>query len=59
VLHDSHEEDQYHLKPGGISPPMLGVAIEPERRGDEQRLADTCTSSPPRTRACASSITPR
>jgi elongation factor G len=41
VLHDSHDEDQYHLKPVRFPPPMLGIAIEPERRGDEQRLADT------------------
>ncbi len=41
VLHDSHDEDQYHLKPVSYPPPMLGLAIEPERRGDEQRLADT------------------
>jgi elongation factor G len=41
VLHDSHDEDQYHLKPVSLPPPMLGIAIEPERRGDEQRLADT------------------
>jgi len=41
VLHDSHDEDQYHLKPVSYPPPMLGIAIEPERRGDEQRLADT------------------
>jgi elongation factor G len=41
VLHDSHEEDHYHLKPVSFPPPMLGIAIEPERRGDEQRLADT------------------
>lgn len=40
VLHDSHDEDQYHLKSVRFPPPMLGVAIEPERRGDEQRLAD-------------------
>jgi elongation factor G len=40
VLHDSHDEDQYHLKPVALPPPMLGIAIEPERRGDEQRLAD-------------------
>ena len=40
VLHDSHEEDQYHLKSVRYPPPMLGVAIEPDRRGDEQRLAD-------------------
>jgi elongation factor G len=41
VLHDSHEEDHYHLKAVKFPPPMLGIAIEPERRGDEQRLADT------------------
>ena len=41
VLHDSHDEDQYHLKPVQFPPPMLGLAIEPQRRGDEQRLADT------------------
>jgi elongation factor G len=41
VLHDSHEEDQYHLKPVLFPPAMLGLAIEPQRRGDEQRLADT------------------
>jgi elongation factor G len=41
VLHDSHDEDGYHLKPVFFLPPMLGMAIEPERRGDEQRLADT------------------
>ena len=41
VLHDSHDEDHYHLKPVMFPPPMLGVAIEPEKRGDEQRLADT------------------
>jgi elongation factor G len=40
VLHDSHDEDHFHLKPVSFPPPMLGVAIEPERRGDEQRLAD-------------------
>ncbi|MBS1200198.1 MAG: translation elongation factor 2 [Proteobacteria bacterium] len=41
VLHDSHEEDHFHLKPIAFPPPMLGLAIEPERRGEEQRLADT------------------
>jgi elongation factor G len=40
VLHDSHDEDEYHLKSIEFPPPMLGLAIEPERRGDEQRLAD-------------------
>src|ERR1700730_11405401 len=41
VLHDSHDEDQYHLQQVKFPPPWLGIAIEPERRGDEQRLADT------------------
>jgi elongation factor G len=41
VLHDSHDEDEYYLLPVAYPPPMLGMAIEPERRGDEQRLADT------------------
>jgi len=40
VLHDSHDEDQFHLKSISFPPPMLGVAIEPERRGEEQRLSD-------------------
>jgi elongation factor G len=40
VLHDSHDEDHYHLEAVHFPPPMLGVAIDPERRGDEQRLAD-------------------
>jgi elongation factor G len=41
VLHDSHDEDQFHLKSISFPPPMLGVAIEPERRGEEQRLSDS------------------
>ncbi|MFO7278517.1 MAG: elongation factor G [Pseudomonadota bacterium] len=40
VLHDSHDEDEFHLKSIVFPPAMLGIAIEPERRGDEQRLAD-------------------
>jgi elongation factor G len=40
VLHDSHDEDHYHLRSISFPPPMHGLAIEPERRGDEQRLAD-------------------
>ncbi len=41
VLHDSHDEDNHHLKSIKFPPAMLGLAIEPERRGEEQRLADT------------------
>jgi elongation factor G len=41
VLHDSHDEDHHHLKSIAFPPPMLGLAIEPEKRGDEQRIADS------------------
>lgn len=40
VLHDSHDEDHYHLKPIALPPAMAGIAIEPERRGEEQKLSD-------------------
>ncbi|MGD9583506.1 MAG: elongation factor G [Lysobacterales bacterium] len=38
VLHDSHDEDQYHLKPLEFPQPMFGLAIEPATRGQEQKL---------------------
>ena len=40
VLHDSHDEDHYHLKSISFPPAMAGLAIEPERRGEEQKLSD-------------------
>ncbi|MEW6167665.1 MAG: elongation factor G [Pseudomonadota bacterium] len=40
VVHDSHDEDHYHLREPAPPPPMLGLAIEPERQGDEQKLAE-------------------
>ncbi len=40
VVHDSHDEDHHHLREPAAPPPMLGLAIEPERHGDEQKLAD-------------------
>lgn len=40
VLHDSHDEDHFHLQPIAYPPAMAGVAIEPERRGEEQKLSD-------------------
>ena len=40
VLHDSHEEDHYHLRSTDFPPPMAGVAIASARRGDEQKLSD-------------------
>jgi elongation factor G len=40
VLHDSHDEDQIHMRPLEFPTPMHGVAIEPKRRGDEGRISD-------------------
>ena len=40
VLHDSHDEDHYHLRSIAFPPAMAGLAIEPERRGEEQKLSD-------------------
>lgn len=40
VLHDSHHADHFHLRPADYPPPMMGLAIEPARRGDEQKLSD-------------------
>jgi elongation factor G len=40
VLHDSHDEDHYHLKSISFPPAMAGLAIEPDRRGEEQKLSD-------------------
>lgn len=41
VLHDSHDEDHFHLKSIAFPPAMAGLAIEPERRGEEQKLSDS------------------
>jgi elongation factor G len=40
VLHDSADDDHIHLKPLDFPVPVHGLAIEPKRRGDEQRLHD-------------------
>jgi elongation factor G len=39
VLHDSHDEDQIHLKPLDYPQPMFGLAVEPAHKGQEQKLA--------------------
>jgi elongation factor G len=38
VLHDAAEDDHIHLKPLDFPVPVHGLAIEPKRRGDEQRM---------------------
>jgi elongation factor G len=40
VLHDSHDEDHIHLVPLEFPTPMHSLAIEPKRRGDEQRISE-------------------
>src|SRR6266581_4453080 len=38
VLHDSHDEDHIRLRPLEFPTPMHGLAVEPKKKGDEQRL---------------------
>jgi elongation factor G len=41
VVHDSHDEDYFHLKSLQLPAPMFSVAVAPTRRGDEQKLSET------------------
>jgi elongation factor G len=41
ILHDSHQEDNFHLKPIDFPKPMYGLAIQPKTRGQEQKLAQS------------------
>jgi elongation factor G len=43
VLHDSHDEDQIHLKPLDFPQPMFGLAVEPAHKGQEQKLSSALT----------------
>jgi len=38
VLHDAAEDSRMHLKPLQFPVPVHGIAIQPKRHGDEQRL---------------------
>ncbi|HET9206267.1 MAG TPA: elongation factor G [Burkholderiaceae bacterium] len=38
VLHDAAEDDHIHLQPLPFPVPVHGLAIEPKRHGDEQRM---------------------
>jgi elongation factor G len=40
VLHDSHDEDHIRMRPLTFPRPMFGLAIEPKRRGDEQKISE-------------------
>jgi elongation factor G len=39
VLHDSHDEDHWRLRPLAFPRPMFGLAIQASTRGQEQKLA--------------------
>jgi elongation factor G len=41
ILHDSHEEDHFRLKPLDFPQPMYGLAINVKARGQEQKLAQS------------------
>ena len=41
ILHDSHDEDHFHLKPLDFPQPMYGLAIQTKSRGQEQKLAQS------------------
>ncbi|MBO9663802.1 elongation factor G [Dokdonella sp.] len=43
VLHDSHDEDQIHLRPLDFPLPMFGLAVAPAHKGQEQKLATALT----------------
>jgi len=40
VLHDSHDEDHFHLRSIECPVPLFGLAINVAKRGDEQKLND-------------------
>jgi elongation factor G len=40
VLHDSHDEDTYHLAPPNYPKPVFGLALITQKHGDEQKLAE-------------------
>lgn len=40
VLHDSHDEDYHHLVPPSYPQPVFGLALMPQKHGDEQKLSE-------------------
>jgi elongation factor G len=40
VLHDSHDEDHFHLKSIDLPRPMYGLAIKPSNDADAQKVSD-------------------
>ncbi|MFS1423589.1 elongation factor G [Shewanella sp. 10N.286.48.B5] len=40
VLHDSHDEDEFHLPELVLPQPIFGLAVSAKRRGDEQKISE-------------------
>ncbi|PLY11855.1 MAG: elongation factor G [Sedimenticola sp.] len=40
VLHDTHDEDNFHLQPEQFPMPLFGLALTTQKRGDEQKLSE-------------------
>lgn len=40
VLHDAPEDDHIHIRPLQFPAPVFGLAVEPQKRGDEGKLMD-------------------
>ncbi|SHI21347.1 elongation factor G [Ferrimonas marina] len=40
ILHDNHEEDNFHMVETTLPQPLFGLAVRPKKRGDEQKLAE-------------------
>ncbi len=40
ILHDRHDQDHVHPSPLNLPTPVVGLALEPKRRGDEQKVSD-------------------
>jgi elongation factor G len=45
VLHDSHDEDHFHLKLNRLPRPMYGLAIRPANDADAQKTSDALHSA--------------
>ncbi len=43
VLHDSHDEDYFHLRIPPAPQPVFGLALIPHKHGDEQKLSEALT----------------
>lgn len=43
VLHDSHDEDYYHLAPATYPQPVFGLALMTRKPADEQKLSEALT----------------